>query len=43
MTTTKEARGMQLANQVSPPPTTSSLVGAIELTDLDNSLAVAKF
>ena len=43
MTTTDEARGMQLANHVTPPPTTTSLVGAIKLSDLHKSLALAKF
>jgi hypothetical protein len=43
MTTTEEADGMQLANHVILPPNTTSLVGAIELLDFDNSLALAKF
>jgi hypothetical protein len=43
MTTSEETDGMQLANHVPPPPTTASLVGAIELSDSDNSLALAKF
>jgi hypothetical protein len=43
MTTSEETDGMQLANHVPPPPTTASLVGAIELSETDNSLAMAKF
>jgi hypothetical protein len=43
MITTEEMDDMQLANHVPPLPTTTSLVGAIELSDSDNSLALAKF
>jgi hypothetical protein len=43
MTTTEETDGMQLANHMPPPPSTTSLVGAIELYDSDNLLALAKF
>ena len=43
MTTTEETDDMQLANHVPSPPTTATLVGAIELSDSDNSLALAKF
>jgi hypothetical protein len=43
MTTSEETDGMQLANHVPPSPTTASLVEAIELSDSDNSLALAKF
>jgi hypothetical protein len=43
MITTEEMDDMQLANHVPPLSTTTSLVGAIELSDSDNSLALAKF
>jgi hypothetical protein len=43
MTTIEETDGIQLANHVSLPPTTTSLVGVIELSNSDNSLALAKF
>jgi len=43
ITTKKEATGIHSVNHVPPPPTTASLVGAIELSNSDNSLALAKF
>ena len=43
ITTTEEAGGMYCANHVPHPPTTISLVGAIELSDTDNPLTLAKF
>ena len=38
-----QANGMHIANRVNPLPTNVSLVGAIELSDSDNLLALAKF
>ena len=43
ITATEEADGMHSANHVPPPSTTASLVGAIELSGTDNSLALAEF
>lgn len=43
ITTSTEVQGMSAPERVPPPPSTASLVGAIELSDVDNLLAVAKF
>ena len=41
--TRTEVDGMSHQERVPPPPNTVSLVGAIELSDKDNMLAIAKF
>ena len=43
ITTSSEVRGMSAPERVPPPPSAPSLVGAIELSDVDNLLAIAKF
>ena len=43
ITTRVEVLGMSAPVRVPPPPITVSLVGAIELSDRDNLLAIAKF
>ena len=43
ITTTAEAQGMHAPDRLPPPPSTVSLVGAIELSDVDNLLAISKF
>ena len=43
ITTSLEDQGMSAPEHVPPPPKTVSLVGAIELSDKDNLLAIAKF
>ena len=43
ITTSLEVEGMSAPERVPPPPSNVSLVGAIELSDKDNLLAIAKF
>ena len=43
ITTRLEVQGMSPPEKVPPPPSTVTLAGAIELSDKDNMLAVAKF
>ena len=43
ITTSSEVGGMSAPERVPPPPSSISLVGAIELSDADNLLATAKF
>ena len=43
ITTSLEVQGMSAPERVPPPPITVSLIGAIELLDKDNLLAIAKF
>jgi hypothetical protein len=43
ITTRLEVDGMSPPERVPSPPITVSLVGAIELSDKDNMLAIAKF
>ena len=43
ITTSSEVGGMSAPERVPPPPSSISLVGAIELSDVDNLLATAKF
>ena len=43
ITTSLETQGMSAPERVPPPPVTVTLVGAIELSDKDNLLAIAKF
>ena len=43
ITTTVEVWGMSAPERVPPPPSTACLVGAIELSNIDNMLAVARF
>ena len=43
ITTTVEVRGMSALERVPPPPSTACLVGAIELSHIDNMLAIARF
>ena len=43
ITTSLEVVGMSALERVPPPPSSTSLVGAIELSDVDNLLATAKF
>jgi hypothetical protein len=38
-----EVEGMSAPERVPPPPSAASLVGAIELSDVDNLLAIARF
>ena len=43
ITTTIEIWGMSALERVPPPPSIACLVGAIELSDIDNMLAIARF
>ena len=43
ITISVEVQGMSVPERVPPPPIVVSLVGAIELSDRDNLLAIAKF
>jgi hypothetical protein len=43
ITTSLEVQGMSAPKRVPPPPITTSLIGAIELSNVDNLLAIAKF
>jgi hypothetical protein len=43
ITTSSEVEGMSAPERVPPPPSATSLVGAIELSDVDNLLAIARF
>lgn len=43
ITTNAQADGMHIADRVNPSPTNVSLVGAIEFSNSDNLLVLAKF